>query len=185
MHDLARVVDALVNVEIILVIVRVSASWFPNIDPWHPWMKALRLVTDPVLRPFRHVLPSFAGIDVTPVLAIVVLRALDRALSLYIDSIGVDVLQLLFYVVEQVLLAVVAIFAIIVFIRMVMSMLRPDPYHPTVRLLREVSRPLVEPFTAVVPRSRRVDAPAVVAFVTYVVAYLVIQAVLDRLIERL
>jgi YggT family protein len=146
-------------------------------------VRVLRAIVDPVLRPFRGILPTFAGgIDVTPLLAIIVLRGIDRAVSLYSIGAQLDFLQFLFFAIEDVVLAVIAIMAIIVFLRLVISMLQADPWHPTVRLIREMSRPLVQPFAGILPKTRSVDSAAVTSFVVLIVAYFVVQAILDRLI---
>jgi YggT family protein len=185
MRDIAGLIHLLIQIEVILIIIRIVISWLPNVDMGNPLVRALCAVVDPVLRVFRPILPSFSGIDVTPVLAIVVLQAVGGALDAYASSIAVNFGQLLVYIAERVLLAVVAIMAVIVFIRLILSFLRPDPWHPTVRLIRDMSRPLVEPFGRVLPRARAVDVPAIGALVGFIVLYEVIQAVLDRLIVRI
>jgi YggT family protein len=185
MRDIASLIHLLIEIEVFLIIIRIVLSWLPNIDMYNPLVRALRAVVDPVLRIFRPILPTFSGIDVTPVLAIVVLQAVGGAFDAYANSYAVNFGQLLVYIVERVLLAVVAIMAVIVFIRLILSFLRPDPWHPTVRLIRDMSRPLVEPFGRVLPRSRSVDVPAIGALVGFFVLYIVIQQVLDRLIVRI
>jgi len=184
-RDIANVVHIVINILEALIVLRVILSWFPGIDPWHPAVRLLRMVVDPILRPFRGILPTFAGgIDVTPLLAIIVLRGIDRAVNLYSIGAQLDFLQFLLFAIEDVVLAVLAIMAIIVFLRLVISMLQADPWHPTVRLIRDMSRPLVQPFARVLPRSRSVDTAAVTSFVVLIAGYFVVQAILDRLIIR-
>jgi YggT family protein len=182
-RDIANVVHVVLNILEGLIILRVILSWFPGIDPWHPAMRLLRAIVDPILRPFRGILPTFAGgIDVTPLLAIIVLRGIDRAVYLYSVGAQLDFIQFLLFAVEDVVLAVIAIMAIIVFLRMVISMLQADPWHPTVRMIREMSRPLVQPFAGILPKTRSVDTAAVTSFVVLVAGYFIVQAILDRLI---
>ena len=58
-----------------LIIIRALVSWV-NPDPLNPFIRILILATEPVLKPLRAVVPpaKLGGIDVTPILAIVVIQ---------------------------------------------------------------------------------------------------------------
>ena len=78
MHQLAQIVNLLVRIETLLIFARVLLSWFPGIPPWHPLVRALAAVTDPVLLPFRRMLPTIGGLDFSPIVAIVVLQVVGQ-----------------------------------------------------------------------------------------------------------
>jgi YggT family protein len=61
-----------------IIIIRAVISWV-NPDPWNPIVRFLYQVTEPVLRPIRRRLP-FTGIDVSPVVVILVIYFLQRFL---------------------------------------------------------------------------------------------------------
>ncbi len=67
---LARVLEFLINLYLLILFVRVVISWFPSIDPWHPLVRILRQLTDPLLdwirRSFRLPTP---GLDLSPLVA--------------------------------------------------------------------------------------------------------------------
>lgn len=52
----------------IALIVRVVSSWFRT-SPYSPWLRWSYVLTEPILRPLRRFIPSFGGIDVTPLVA--------------------------------------------------------------------------------------------------------------------
>jgi len=57
-----------------LILARVLLSWFP-INPQGPMAQVVRLVmtaTEPVLAPLRKVLPSFGGLDLSPMVVLLV-----------------------------------------------------------------------------------------------------------------
>lgn len=56
-----------------LIIIEVIFSW---VNPNAPLAPMVRAMTEPVLRPFRRVLPAIAGVDLSPILAFLVLRIL-------------------------------------------------------------------------------------------------------------
>lgn len=68
------VVDLLqftLNVFLVGIFIRVLLSWF---NPYpNPATQLLARLTDPLLRPARRLLPPFSGVDLSPLLAIVLL----------------------------------------------------------------------------------------------------------------
>lgn len=53
-----------------LILARIVVSFIPNIDPAHPLVRFIYTVTEPILAPFRAILPSTRiGIDFSPLLA--------------------------------------------------------------------------------------------------------------------
>ncbi len=70
---LATVVDIVLNIFMILIFVRAIASWFSP-DPYNPLYQFLIRVTEPVLRYIRRFIPvSFGMMDITPVIAILII----------------------------------------------------------------------------------------------------------------
>lgn len=182
MHELAHVLSVLISVEVLLIVVRVITSWIPDIDPWHPLMRGLRAVVDPVLRPFRALLPTFAGIDLSPLLAIITLQAVGGVFSDFANGFIPSALLLVLFIVRDLVLAIFALLAVVVFIRLVISLFKPNPWHPFVVAIRDMSRPLVAPFGAVLPRTRSVDTAALTALVVILVGYFASRYVLDQII---
>lgn len=81
MSLLAYVVSKLIGLLQLLIIVRALMSFLPNIDRYHPIVRFLHTVTDPLLAPFQRILPGNSiGIDFSPLLAIFVLQAIERLL---------------------------------------------------------------------------------------------------------
>lgn len=63
------------------IIVRVVLSWFPlSGSASRSVMEVMVRITEPVLGPVRRVLPSVAGIDLSPIVVILLLNVLLRLL---------------------------------------------------------------------------------------------------------
>lgn len=62
------------------ILIRVLISWIPNLDPYNPIVRLLRQITDPVLEPARRIIPPLGGIDISPIVVIIVLQLLERLL---------------------------------------------------------------------------------------------------------
>jgi YggT family protein len=52
----------------IALLVRVVSSWLP-VSPHSPWIHWSYVVSEPILRPLRRVIPTLGMIDITPIIA--------------------------------------------------------------------------------------------------------------------
>jgi len=74
---IARLLELVINAYIWIIIARAIISWV-NPDPYNPIVRFLYRVTEPVLRPVRHRMPTLAmGLDLSPMIVILVLYFLD------------------------------------------------------------------------------------------------------------
>lgn len=63
-----------------MVFVRVILSWIPH-NPHSPFIRPVYEVTEPILSPFRRLMPrSGFPLDLSPFLALIVLRMLQNAI---------------------------------------------------------------------------------------------------------
>jgi YggT family protein len=164
------IVDAAFYVLELLIFARVMLSWFP-ISPWNPIARWLRRIVDPILRPFRHVLPSFSGIDFSPLLALATIYVLQQVADSLLYTHSLSVGNALLSLVRQVALGIIIVVCVVLFVRVVFSFLHADPWHPMVMMVRRFSDPIVRPFAGVVPLSTAVDGGAALAFLAFLVLY--------------
>lgn len=61
------------------LIVRVISSWLP-VSPYSPWLRWSFVLSEPILRPLRQIVPNLGMIDITPILAYFLLGFLARVL---------------------------------------------------------------------------------------------------------
>ncbi len=57
-----------------ILIIRVLLTWFPNLDWSNPVLSNISAITDPYLNIFRGIIPPLGGLDLSPILAFVVLQ---------------------------------------------------------------------------------------------------------------
>jgi YggT family protein len=72
---LATLISLLINVYMFAIIVEVIISWM-NPGSYNPVSSLLHSLTSPLLRPIRHLVPPIAGIDLSPLFAIIGLQVL-------------------------------------------------------------------------------------------------------------
>jgi YggT family protein len=70
----------LFNAYSVVVFLAVIASWL-KLPPEHPLVRVTSQLTEPVLAPIRRVLPSFGGLDFSPLLLLFALRLLQRLVA--------------------------------------------------------------------------------------------------------
>jgi YggT family protein len=63
----------------LVILARALISWL-HVDPYSPLVRILVRVTEPILRPFRRVLPMWQGVDLSPVAAMVAIQLLESIL---------------------------------------------------------------------------------------------------------
>jgi YggT family protein len=79
----------LVNLIVTLVTVLIIANSlisFLNLEPWHPVRRTLNQMTEPILRPFRNVLPPVGMFDLSPLIALIVIQVLGQLVVLIIQA---------------------------------------------------------------------------------------------------
>lgn len=59
------------------LIVRVISSWLP-VNPYSPWLRWSFLLSEPILRPLRQIVPTLGPVDITPIIAYFLLGFLAR-----------------------------------------------------------------------------------------------------------
>jgi YggT family protein len=81
-------VAVFIYVYILLVFVFILTSWVRL--PYSPWLQRIQRflfdVCDPYLRLFRRVLPPLGPLDLSPVVAVIVLLILQRLLDAALES---------------------------------------------------------------------------------------------------
>ncbi len=68
--------DLLFTVLSFAIIARALISWLP-IDPYHPIVQFLYQITEPILIPLRRVIPPLGMMDITPIVALILIQILQ------------------------------------------------------------------------------------------------------------
>lgn len=80
MHSIALLIDTIINILVWMLIIQAVLSWlvaFNIVNPYNKFVHTvgdtLNRLTEPLLRPIRHLLPNLGGIDIAPVILILIL----------------------------------------------------------------------------------------------------------------
>jgi YggT family protein len=182
-----NVINIVAGVLYVLILARILISWLP-IHPWHPVVRWLRIIVDPILLPFRRILPAVAGLDLSPLLAILVIFFIAHlatgAISNAVYGTPLSVPALVVSLVAQLVESVIIILGILVLVRLLLSLFSADPFHPLVAGIRSMTNALVRPFAGFGKRRALtgLDVPALLTLIMYAVLYVIVQVVFGTLL---
>ena len=81
-------VHVFIGVYTLLILAFIITSWIRL--PYSPWLNRIQRflydVCDPFLRLFRRVLPPLGPLDLSPMVAVITLYAIDRIVTLLLDQ---------------------------------------------------------------------------------------------------
>ncbi|NRB37798.1 MAG: YggT family protein [Pseudomonadales bacterium] len=79
----AGIVNNLVSIYFFGIIISAILSWIPQAQG-HPVAQLISQLVEPALAPFRKLLPDMGGIDISPILAIMIFQVLRILLQPYV-----------------------------------------------------------------------------------------------------
>jgi YggT family protein len=87
-YTLGVAVSYAVQIIVLLIIIRAVMSFFPNMDRSHPVVRTLDQVVEPMLMPFQRLIPPMGGLDLSPMVAILVLQFLGSFVAQSLMQLG-------------------------------------------------------------------------------------------------
>ena len=78
--SIAYFVNSLLNLYFWLIIIRIFLTWIPSINWYSQPFRAMAVVSDIVLEPFRKIIPPMGGLDFSPIIALLFLQFVQFAI---------------------------------------------------------------------------------------------------------
>jgi YggT family protein len=122
----------------------------------------------PVIQPLRRLLPTMAGMDFSPLLAIVLAYALAGVLQGMASSGFLNPVGTVVTVVLGFFSAVLLIIVLLLLVRVLLGFLHVDPWHPMVYSIKRITD------TFVVPVGRAVHTTGETSAITTLVIFLIV-----------
>lgn len=120
-------------------------------DFYNPVSQFVVKLTSPVLRPLRRIIPGWHGMDVASLVLAWLVKSLEVFFVLLLVGGTSHLLGALIWSIPELVALVLNIFLFAVFIRVILSWINPDPYHPAVAVLDRLTRPLLRPAQRLIP----------------------------------
>lgn len=78
LHEIARL---MLNYLFWSIVLRIVLSWIAP-DPYNPMVRLVTQITEPVMAPARRLLPPMGGFDLSPILVIIAIQAVQALFRL-------------------------------------------------------------------------------------------------------
>jgi len=78
---LLQVLAQTLGIYLLVLLVRVLLSWFPNLDWSNPVLSGVSAITDPYLNVFRGLIPPVGGLDLSAIVAFLALQLAQSLLN--------------------------------------------------------------------------------------------------------
>ncbi len=88
MGDIVQLLNLVFFVLNALIIIRVFLSWIPGVGFDHPAVRIVHQLTSPILDPIRRLMPSAGGLDLSPLVALLLLTLVRRLLFEVLLTLG-------------------------------------------------------------------------------------------------
>ena len=85
---LLQVLAPTLSIYLLVLLVRVLLSWFPNLDWSNPVLSSVSAITDPYLNAFRGLIPPLGGIDLSALVAFIALQLAQSLLGASIATLS-------------------------------------------------------------------------------------------------
>ena len=74
-----QLVNVIFDILYWILIARILISWFPH-DPYNSFIKVIYQVSDPILEPFKRLIPPIGMVDISPIVAFLALSFLKNVI---------------------------------------------------------------------------------------------------------
>jgi YggT family protein len=85
---LLQVLARTLSIYLLVLLVRVLLSWFPNLDWSNPVLSSVSAITDPYLNAFRGLIPPLGGLDLSALVAFIALQLAQSLLGASIATLS-------------------------------------------------------------------------------------------------
>ena len=79
-NSIGGLLAALIRLLVLAIFFRAILSWFVR-DPYNPIVRTLDAITEPVLQPLRQIIPRMGMIDISPLVAIILLSVISEMVA--------------------------------------------------------------------------------------------------------
>ncbi len=114
-------------------------------DFYNPISQFVVKVTSPVLRPLRHFIPGFRGLDISSLVLAWLVKTAVLFLVGLLGGLGLASIGAIIWSIPALVELILDVLLYAIIIRVILSWVNPDPYNPMIRLLDTLTDPVMDP----------------------------------------
>jgi YggT family protein len=145
------VLKTLLDLYLIAYILRFLLQW-ARADFHNPLSQFILRITDPVVRPLRRLVPGWRGLDLSPLIALLLLQLVVTAMLFFLatgGSIGIG--MLFYYAVLRIVVGTIRLYFFAILVHVILSWVSPGQWNPLISVLHSLVAPVLRPVRRVIP----------------------------------
>ena len=167
--------QALFGLYILAVLLRFLLQW-AHADFYNPLVQFLVKLTNPPLLPLRRYIPGFMGLDMAAVVLMLGLQVLELLLVFGLRGQGISLSGVLLLALATLLGLLLDVLFWAVVMQAVLSWFNPDFRQPAVRLLYQLTEPVLRPARRLLPPIAGLDLSPLMVLIVFQVCQILLLA---------
>jgi YggT family protein len=145
------VIKTLLDLYLIAYILRFLLQW-ARADFHNPLSQFILRITDPVVRPLWRVVPGWRGLDLSPLIALLLLQLVVTAILFFLATGGaMNLGMLLYYAVLRIIVGTIRLYFVAILVHVILSWVSPGQWNPLVSVLHSLTGPILRPVRRFIP----------------------------------
>ncbi len=146
------ILRSLIGLYIVSFVLRAMLQWV-RADIRNPLSQFILRITNPLVRPVRHVLPSTGQLDSASLLIALALQLITTTILVRFACVGsIDPLQIAWISLLQLVHLVLRIYFLVIIVYVILSWVSPaGTYNPAASLLSSIAEPVLAPLRRLIP----------------------------------
>lgn len=157
-------IGTLIDLYVAAVLLRLLLQWV-RADFYNPLCQFLVKVTNPVLVPFRRIIPSIGPVDTASIVVMILLQGIGVFLITRLGAIDMTPVQILVYSCVKLLMMLLITYMILIIVAVILSWFGSRARHPIVPLIYQLTEPVLRPIRKVIPSIGGIDLSPLFALI--------------------
>ena len=161
-NALSFTVETILGLYLIIIILRFLFQLF-QVDFRNPVSQMVVMLTNTPLKLLRQFIPGFFGIDLASVVLALIIGVMKTALLLTLSGIPFNFPGALVLTLAEIINISVWIMIIAILVSAILSWVAPRSHNPAIRIVTEISEPVLRPFRRIIPSMSGIDLSPLLA----------------------
>jgi YggT family protein len=157
-------IGTLIDLYVSAILLRLLLQWV-RADFYNPMCQFLVKVTNPVLVPFRRLLPSIGPVDTASIVVMLLLQMFGVFLVTALGLATLTPLQIVVYSCIKLLMMLLLTYTVLIIVSVILSWFGGRARHPIGPLIYQLTEPVLRPFRKVIPPIAGIDLSPLFALI--------------------
>lgn len=157
-------IGTLIDLYVAAILLRLLLQWV-RADFYNPMCQFLVKVTNPVIVPFRRLIPAIGPVDTASIVVMLLLQATGVFLITSLGSAVLSPAQVVVYSVVKLLMMLLLTYTVLIIVSVILSWIGGRARHPIVPLIFQLTEPVLRPFRKVIPPIGGIDLSPLFALI--------------------